>query len=113
MWPFATRFFDLHRCEASVEHTCTKTQKPTTVDQLKVTRREILGKPSGAQPIPGIYDPRPPSLRIVNPHNSEQLRLNLLKIDHSCGLLQQLIPLDIYLKHDHIYCKVDPERLHD
>ena len=90
-----------------------KKHQPTTVDQLKVRRRELLGKPSGAQPIPGIYDPRPPSLRIVNPQNSEQLRLNLLKIDYGCGLLQQLIPSDIYLKHDHIYCKVDPERLHD
>ena len=55
-------------------------------------KKRILGKPSGAQPIPGIYDPRPPSLRIVNPQNSEQIHLNLLKIYHSCLLLQQLIP---------------------
>jgi len=86
-----------------------KKHKPIVVDQLKLTRKEILNKPSGAQPIPGMYDPRPPSLRVVNPQNSEQLRLRLLQIDHSCGLIQQLIPLDIYSKHDHTYCYcVDP-----
>ena len=34
----------------------------------------------------------------------EQLRLNLLSVDHRCGILQQLIPSDKYLKHDHTYC---------
>ena len=60
-----------------------------------------------------MYDPRPPSLRVVNPQNSEQLRLCLLQIDHSCGLLQQLIPSEVYSKHDHTYCLVDPERLNN
>ena len=90
-----------------------KKHKPITVDQIKLTRREILSKPSGAQPIPSMYDPRPISLRVVTPQNSENLRLRLLETDHSCAILQQLIPSTIYSKHDHTYCRVDLERLSD
>ena len=90
-----------------------KKHKPITVDKLKLTRREILSKRSGAQPIPDLYDPRPISLRMPNPQNSENLRLCLLEIDHSCGILRQLIPLEVYSKHDHTYCCVDLEKLAD
>ena len=32
--------------------------------------------------------------------------MNLLSIDHRCGILQQLVPSDNYLRYDHIrtYC---------
>ena len=44
-------------------------------------------------------------MRIVDHESLEQLRLNLLSIDHHCAILQQLIPSNKYLKHDHTYCK--------
>ena len=83
---------------------CPKKHKPITVDELQSTRREILYQGSTTQPIPTMYDPRPPSMRTVEAIRLEQLRLNLLSVDHRCGILQQLIPSDKYLKHDHTYC---------
>ena len=41
----------------------------------------------------------------------EDLRLSLLTIDHSCDILQQLIPSDVYLKHDHTYCCSDSDKV--
>ena len=52
-----------------------------------------------------MYDPRPLSMRVVDHKSLEQLRLNLLSIDHRCAILQQLIPSCEYLKHDHTYCR--------
>ena len=83
---------------------CPKKHKPITVDELRSTRREILHQQSATQPIPTMYDPRPPSMRTVEPTELEQLRLNLLSVDHRCGILQQLVPSDKYLRHDHTYC---------
>ena len=80
---------------------CPKKQDPITVDELKSKKHEILSK---SQPIPTLYDPRPPSMRIVDHESLEQLRLNL-SIDHHCAILQQLIPSNKYLKHDHTHCK--------
>ena len=59
---------------------------------------------SATQPIPAMYDPRPTSMRTVDPIKLEQLRLDLLSVDHRCGILQQLVPSDKYLRHDHTYC---------
>ena len=84
---------------------CPKKQDPITVDELKSKKHEILNQVSKSQPIPTLYDPRPPSMRIVDHESLEQLRLNLLSIDHHCAILQQLIPSSKYLKHDHTYCK--------
>ena len=83
---------------------CPKKHKPITVDELQSTRREILHQGSTTQPILTMYDPRPPSMRTVEAIRLEQLRLKLLSVDHRCGILQQLIPSDKYLKHDHTYC---------
>ena len=83
---------------------CPKKHKPITVDELQSTRREILHQVSTTQPILTMYDPRPPSMRTVEAIKLEQLRLNLLSVDHRCGILQQLVPSDKYLRHDHTYC---------
>ena len=83
---------------------CPKKHKPIIVDKLQSTRREILHQVSTTQPIPTMYDPRPPSMRTVEAIKLEQLRLNLLSVDHHCGILQQLVPSDKYLRHDHTYC---------
>ena len=32
--------------------------------------------------------------------------MDLLSIDHRCGILQQLVPFDKYLRHDHTYCSL-------
>jgi len=37
----------------------------------------------------------------------------LLETDHSCAILQQLIPSTVYTKYDHTYCHVNLERLSD
>ena len=44
-------------------------------------------------------------MRVVDHKCLEQLRLNLLSIDHHCAILQQLIPSCEYLKDDHTYCR--------
>ena len=80
-------------------------QDPITMDELKSKKHEILNQVSKSQPIPTLYDPRRPSMRIIDHESLEQLRLNLLSIDHHCAILQQLIPSSKYLKHDHTYCK--------
>ena len=72
---------------------------------------EILDQPSSRQPIPELYDPRPASLRSINHKLMEDLRLCLLTIDHSCGILQQLIPSDVYLKHDYTYYCSDSDKV--
>ena len=41
----------------------------------------------------------------------EGLRLCLLTINHSCSILQQLIPSHVYLNHDHTYCCFDPDKM--
>lgn len=84
---------------------CPKKQDPITVDELKSRRQEILNQNTKSQLIPTIYDPRPLSMRVVDHKCLEQLRLNLLSIDHNCAILQQLIPSCDYLKHDHTYCR--------
>ena len=98
----------MYRCDADVmqewNKPCPKKHKPITVDDLQSTRRELLHQGSATQPIPAMYDPRPPSMRKVDPIKLEQLRLDLLSIDHRCGILQQLVPSDKYLRHDHTYC---------
>ena len=83
---------------------CPKKHKPITVDEIQCTRREILHQGSTTQPIPTMYDSRPPSMRTIEHIKLEQLRLNLLSVDHRCGILQQLVPSDKYLRHDHTYC---------
>ena len=88
-----------------------KKHDPITVDHLKSKRMEILDQPSSCQPIPELYDPRPASLQAVNHKHMEDLRLSLLTIDHSCGILQRLIPSDVYLKHDHTYCCFDSDKV--
>ena len=45
-----------------------------------------------------MYDPRPPSMIRVDATKLEQLWLDLLS-----GILQQLVPSDKYLRHDHTY----------
>ena len=84
---------------------CPKKRDPIAVDELKSRRQEILNQNSKSQPVPTIYDPRPLSMRVVDHKCLEQLRLNLLSIDHHCAILQQLIPSCEYLKHDHTYCR--------
>ena len=81
------------------------------MDQLKSTRKEILNQPGSTQPIPALYDPQPASLRVIDPKQMEGLRLCLLTIDHTYGILQQLVPSDINLNHDHTYCCFDPEKM--
>ena len=84
---------------------CPKKQDSIAVDQLKLRRQDILNQKSKSQPVPTMYDPRPLSVRVVDHKRLEQLRLNLLSIDHQCAILQQLIPSCEYLKHDHAYCQ--------
>ena len=74
--------YNMHRCLTAV---CPKKQDPITVDELKSRRQEILNQNSKSQPIPTLYDPRPPSMRMVDHKSLEQLRLNLLSIDHHCA----------------------------
>ena len=52
---------------------CPKKHKHITVDKLQSTRREILHQGSTTQPIPTMYDPRPPSMRTVDATKLEQL----------------------------------------
>jgi len=82
---------------------CPKKYKPISVDELQSTRRETLHQGSTTQLIPTMYDPRPPLIRTVETIKLEQLRLNLLSVDHHCGILQQLVPSDKYLRHYHTY----------
>ena len=41
----------------------------------------------------------------------EDLQLCLLTIDHSCGIVHQLIPSDVYLKYDHTYHCSDSDKV--
>lgn len=83
--------------------------RPRKVDvvpviELSSRKEKILKKKTRCHPVPSHYDPRPSSIQqIPDTSLTEKLRVDLLKTNSSCALLQLLVPPISVALHDHNY----------
>lgn len=83
--------------------------RPRKVDvvpviELSSRKEKILKKKTRCHPVPSQYDPRPSSIQqIPDTSVTEKLRVDLLKTNSSCALLQLLVPPVSVALHDHNY----------
>ena len=88
---------------------------PIPVESLCLRKQELVPPNKRSSQLTreaSVFDPRPPSLRSLDPGASEQLRCSLMALNQPCAFLHILVPDVQVIQHDHCY-SLDPSLFED